>query len=87
MMNNLAFNEIGDKGIIFLHRFPTLKQLHLWSTRITGEGVKTLSEGEFPHLQSLNLSKKVDISGLNRIGDEALEHLHKFATLQKLYLR
>ena len=61
MMNNLAGNNIGDKGIIFLHRFPTLKQLSLYSTRITGEGVKTLSEGEFPHLQLLNLGKEVDI--------------------------
>ena len=49
-VDNEAFNKIGDEGIVFLHKFPTLKRIGLRNTNITGKGVQTLSEGNFPSL-------------------------------------
>ena len=49
--NNLGWNKIGDEAIIFLHQFPALQGLNLYYTKITGKGIKTLSEGDFPHLR------------------------------------
>ena len=85
-MNNLGLNAIGDEGIIFLHQFPALQVLHLSWNKITEKGIEIMSKGEFPHLQEIDLSNKVDILGWNVIGDE-LHHLHKFQSLQVLDLR
>ena len=57
MYNNLGNNKIDDKGIIFLHQFSALKELSLPDNRVTEKGVQILSEGYFPYLHILCLSK------------------------------
>ena len=49
-VNDSAHNDIADEGIVFLHKFPTLKRIGLRNTSITGKGVQALSEGNFPSL-------------------------------------
>ena len=87
MMNNSDFNRIDDEGIIFLPHFPALQNLSLMGNKIKKKGVQCLSEGEFPHLEFLYLSKKVDILGFNEIGDEAILFLHRFPQLKVLGLQ
>ena len=86
MGNNSGWNEIDDEGITWLHKLSTLKELDLSLNTITWKGVQTLSQGNFPYLQSLNLCKKGIILAYNLITDQGLIFLHEFATLEKLSL-
>ena len=46
----LGENAIGDE-LHHLHKFQSLQVLSLNDTKLTGKGIKILSEGEFPNLQ------------------------------------
>ena len=86
MVNNSDYNSIDDEAITFLHQFPTLKGLSLLENKITGKGVKILSEGNFPYLEGLELGNEVDNIGGNGIGDEEIIFLHQFPNLKDLGL-
>ena len=80
-INNIDDNQIDDEGMIFLHKFTFLNILGLCKNKITEKGVQILSEGNFSHLQKLDLSIKKDNLGENPIGDEGIPFLCKFKTI------
>ena len=76
--NNSDGNQIDDKGMVFLHKFTSLRRLYLSGNKITWKGVEILSGYDFPHLDDLDLSNEKDNLGRNKIGDE----IEKFPKLK-----
>ena len=48
-------NPIGDEAIQYLANYKNLTVLHLWETRITAKGVRSLRECNLRKLEKLDI--------------------------------
>jgi RNA polymerase sigma factor (sigma-70 family) len=99
----LSETAVKDKDLEQLKGLPSLKELYLFRTRITGEGLKHLKDLarmqrlDLSHCTGLTEAGRANLKGLTKLqtldltatgmGDADLKHIKNLTDLQVLYLR